>query len=242
MIPRHAPLLLAALAFAFAPFAAASTADVAAAKRGNARFYQLHASHLERAAAGPVGVLFLGDSITEGWARVPEVWESAWGAHQPANFGIGGDRTEHVLWRIDDGALDRIKPRVVVLMIGTNNSGADPAADIAAGVRAIVSRIREKLPESKVLLLAIFPRGPRNNRDGTPEPWEMRMERIRAVNTEIAALEDGNLVRFLDIGPKFMTGDGAITKTIMPDQLHLSPAGYQIWAEAMTPLLSEMLK
>ena len=217
-------------------------AATAAPKRANARFYELHASFLRRAAEGPVGVFFLGDSITEGWTKVPELWESAWGAYQPANFGIGGDQTQHVLWRIADGSLDKISPQVVVLMIGTNNTGGDSAEDIITANRLIVEQIRAKLPETKILLLAIFPRGPRLQRDGNPEPWEMRMEKIRTVNADLATLDDGKTIRFLDLGPKFMAADGTITKTIMPDQLHLSPAGYQIWVEAMSPLLAEMMQ
>jgi lysophospholipase L1-like esterase len=210
-------------------------------KRGNARFFELHAAFLKRAAAGPVGVLFLGDSITEGWTKVPELWESAWGKYEPANFGIGGDQTQHVIWRIEQAELEKISPKVVVLMIGTNNTGRDAAEEIAAADRKIVAMIREALPETKILLLAIFPRGPRMQRDGTPEPWEMRMEKIAAVNADLATLDDGKTIRFLDIGPKFYGPDGTIPKEIMPDQLHPNAAGYQIWVDAMSPLLAEMM-
>ena len=97
-------------------------------KRGNARFYELHASFLKRAKEGPIGLLFLGDSITEGWSKAPEVWTEYYGKYQPANFGIGGDQTQHVIWRITDGELDNIQPKVVVLMLGTNNTGGHTAA------------------------------------------------------------------------------------------------------------------
>lgn len=147
-----------------------------------------------------------------------------------------------MIWRIDQGILARIKPRVVVLMIGTNNSASDSAADIAEGVRTIVARIRTALPETRVLLLAIFPRGPNEHPADAPESGQRRMEVIREVNASIAGLDDGTHVRFLDIGPKFMTADGSITRTIMPDQLHLSGAGYEIWAEVMAPVVDEMMK
>ena len=213
---------------------------VAAPKTGNAAFFKKHQEHLDRAKAGPVGILFLGDSITEQWKTVPELWEKEFGRYGAANFGIGGDQTQHVLWRIENGALEGIDPKVVVLMIGTNNSGAHTGAQIAAANRKIVHEIQRRLPRAKILLLAIFPRGPRMAR-GTAEPWEQRMEAIRAANAELAKLDDGKAVRFLDIGPKFQSADGSIPAEIMPDQLHLSPKGYTLWAEAIRPLLLEML-
>lgn len=211
-------------------------------KYANAQFFQKHAEFLKRGEEGPVGVLFLGDSITAQWNNVPEIWDSAWGQYNPANFGIGGDKTQHVIWRIQQGALHRISPKVVVLMIGTNNTGGDKAEEIAEANRKIVSMIREELPETKVLLLAIFPRGPRMQRNGEPEPSNIRMEKIQAINTDLAKLDNGDSIRFLDIGPHFLTAEKTIPKTIMPDQLHLSPAGYQIWVESMSPLLAEMMK
>lgn len=216
--------------------------SVGTPKRANAKFFERHAKHLKRARNGPVGVLFLGDSITEGWEKKSDIWESAWGSYQPANFGIGGDRTQHVIWRIEQGALDRVSPKVVVLMLGTNNTGSDSAADIAAADRKIVRMIQEALPETKILLLAIFPRGPRIGSDGKPEAWETRMEKIKAVNAQLAELDNGRSIRFLDFGDKFKDPDGSIPKSVMPDQLHLSPTGYQIWADSMGPLLAEMME
>lgn len=234
---------LLAGALAAQSVAAAPTVDASAPvpKRGNARFYELHASFLNRAKEGPVGVLFLGDSITEQWGTVPEIWNAHFGKYQPANFGIGGDQTQHVLWRVEDGELDRIRPKVVVLLLGTNNSARNTGAEIAAANRKLVGLIREKLPETKVLLLAIFPRGPRMKKDGTWDPLERQLEAIRIANAGLAELDDGRMVRFLDIGAKFLGSDGRIPDAIMPDQLHLSPAGYRIWAEALQPLLDEMM-
>lgn len=211
-------------------------------KKDSGKFLKMHESFLQRGKAGPIGVLFLGDSITEGWARAPEVWEKYYKPYDAANFGIGGDRTEHVLWRIAQGELDGIHPKVVVLMIGTNNSGTHTAQQIAAADKKIVGQIRAKLPQTKVLLLAVFPRGPRKLRDGTLDDGVQRMETIRTVNAELAKLDDGKLVRYLDLGPKFLGPDGKIPNDVMPDQLHPNAKGYQIWAAAMQPLLDEMLK
>lgn len=228
------------------PATAAATAPVDASapipKANNARFFELHEKFLARGKAGPIGVLFLGDSITEGWTGAPHIWEHYYGKYQPANFGIGGDQTQHVIWRIENGELDGIHPRLVVFMLGTNNTAAHTAEQIAAADRKIISLIRAKLPDAKILVLAIFPRGPRQNRDGTPDPWEKRMAIIQAVNADLAKLDDGKTVRFLDIGKVFLGNDGTIPRTIMPDQLHPNAAGYQLWADAMQALLTEMMQ
>jgi len=236
-------LLLAVNSIAAEPPAVTKPSDptVAAPKEGNEKFFKMHESFLQRGKEGPIGVLFLGDSITEGWGKAPEVWNEFYAKYQPANFGIGGDRTEHVLWRIENGELDGIKPKVVVLMIGTNNSATHTAKQIAAADSKIVEEIRHKLPDSKVLLLAIFPRGPRKLADGGFDDGVERMKRIDAVNVELAKLDDGKTVRFLNINEKFLV-DGKIPDDVMPDQLHPNAKGYQIWAEAMQPLLDEMMK
>ena len=197
-------------------------------------FVKSHASFLDVAKKGGVDVLFLGDSITAGWRGAgKDAWAKNFEPLKSANFGIGGDRTQHVLWRITNGELDGIKPKVAVLMIGTNNSGADPAADIAEGVTEIVKTIRTKSPETKVLLLAVFPRGAKIPNTGN--------DKLIEVNKTIAKLDDGKTVRFLDLGPKFLDKEGQLPKETMPDFLHLSPKGYEIWAESMLPLLKEML-
>lgn len=234
-------ILLLAATLIGASSLTASDASIGEPKYATPRFFRYHADFLERATSGPVGVLFLGDSITAGWARQTEIWEDAWGAYQPANFGIGGDQTQHIIWRIEQGELDKVDPKVVVLMIGTNNIHNFEADDISAANRKIVAMIHEKLPETKVLLLAVFPRGPRTNGKGVVEDYELHMQKINAINGDIAQLDDGNSIRFLDLGPKFTSADGTIAKAIMPDQLHLSAAGYQIWVEGMKPLLEEMM-
>jgi lysophospholipase L1-like esterase len=245
------PLLLAGLAglaslTAQTPPASVPVAPpdptVGAPRPGNARFFEMHEKFLARGKGGPIGVLFLGDSITEDWTKAPHIWEHYYGAYQPANFGFGGDQTQNVIWRIEQGELDGIKPKVLVLMLGTNNSGQHTGEQIAAADRKIVAMIRERLPETRILLLAIFPRGPRKQRDGNPEPWEQRMAAIRTANAELASLDDGKMVRFLDINASFLGNDGTIPYSLMPDQLHPNAAGYQVWADAMHPLLTEMLR
>lgn len=216
--------------------------DVPAEKYGkdgkiNPGFIASHEKFVSIAKEGKAQVVFLGDSITAGWAgNGKDVWAKAFNGYTPANFGIGGDRTQHVLWRIQNGELDGgIKPKAVVLMIGTNNVGSDSAEGIAKGVTAIVKTIREKQPQAKILLLAVFPRGEK----ASPNPGR---DKLKQVNEIIAKLDDSQNVFFLDIGGKFLQPDGSLTKEIMPDFLHLSPAGYQIWADAIDAKLAELMK
>lgn len=215
--------------------------DVAAPKYGrdgklNAGFMSAHERFVKVAKEGTAELVFLGDSITAGWNRKKEIWDKSFGAYKPANFGIGGDRTQHVLWRIENGELDgSIKPKVVVIMIGTNNSRTDPAEGIAKGVTRIVETVREKQPQAKILLLAVFPRGAK----AKPNP---QRDKLKEVNRIIAKLDDGESVHFLDIGDKFLEKDGSLTKEIMPDFLHLSTTGYQIWADAIGPKLAQLMQ
>jgi lysophospholipase L1-like esterase len=216
--------------------------DVPAEKYGkdgkiNPGFIASHAKFVGIAKEGKAQLVFLGDSITAGWGGKDkqDIWNKAFGAYTPANFGIGGDRTQHVLWRIQNGELDGIKPKAAVLMIGTNNAGTDSAEGIAKGVTAIVETIRAKQPQAKILLLAVFPRGEK----ASPNPGR---DKLKQVNAIIAKLDDGKNVFFLDIGDKFLQPDGSLTKEIMPDFLHLSAAGYQIWADAIGPKLAELMK
>lgn len=222
-------------------------ASAAIPKTGNARFFELHESFLARGKSGPIGVLFLGDSITEGWRRVSHLWEHHFGKYQPANFGIGGDQTQHVIWRIENGELDGISPKVVVIMIGTNNSARHSGEQIADGVKRIVELTRAKIPGVKVLLLAILPRDARRNADGliTEAAIADAARRVAAndrANALLAKLDDGTNVRFLNTNAVFLGRDGRIPWTIMPDQLHLSAAGYQLWAEAIEKPLAEMMQ
>ena len=199
----------------------------------DAGFLKAHESFLKRREQ-PIGILFLGDSITAGWVKAKEIWDEHYGKHNPANFGISGDKTQHVLWRIANGELDGIKPKVLVLMIGTNNSAQWSAEDIIKGDLKIVEEIHKKLPQTKLLLLGIFPR--------KPSPNDPLRAKIKTVNEALAKLDDGKRTRYLDLGPKFLDPYGRLSPDIMLDYLHPNDAGYKIWAEAMQPLLDEMLK
>jgi beta-glucosidase len=192
-----------------------------------------HEQFLARIKEGPVGLLFLGDSITDGWRGGGKKTWQKFASYDPANFGIGGDRTEHVLWRITNGELEGIHPKVAVVMIGTNNTGRDKPEWIAAGVKKIVDTIHTKLPETKVLLLAVFPRGAKDSSG---------RKNVAAVNEIICKLDDGQKTRYLDIGKSFLDAEGQIPKDVMADGLHPSAKGYEIWCDAMRPLLEEMMK
>ena len=184
--------------------------------------------------------MFVGDSITQGWENEgKEVWEKFYAKppRSAANFGIGGDRTQHVLWRLQHGNLEGLgqhPPKLVVLMIGTNNSNGDEnsAQEIADGIAAIVRTLREKLPQTKVLLLAIFPRGAGRS---------YQREKNAKASALASKMADGKMVHYLDIGSKFLNADETLSKEIMPDFLHLSPAGYRIWAEAMEENVKELM-
>lgn len=202
-----------------------------------AHFHERHQSFLRRGAAGPVRLLFLGDSLTEQWDSVPTLWQKHFGAHAPANFGIGGDGVQHVLWRIEQGELDNLDPHTIVLLIGTNNTRDSTGAQIAHGIYRVLQLIRARSATKRMLLMAIFPRGRGINADGSPEDGVARMRVIRDANARIAGFADDRWVRFLDIGKHFFAADGQIQTALMPDRLHLGPAGYRVWAEALGPEL-----
>jgi lysophospholipase L1-like esterase len=227
----HLALAAMVLAAAGASARAQGEATTTPAPRQGAPM-KMHENFLKRAKEGNIDLLFLGDSITQGWAN-NEVWKRFYAPRNAANFGIGGDRTEHVLWRLEHGEVEGIRPKVVVLMIGTNNSASNTAEEIANGVTAIVKSLREKLPETRILLLGVFPRG--------EKPGSIR-DKLAAVNEKIAKLDDGKMVKYLDIGKSFLQEDGTIARDVMPDFLHLSPKGYRIWADAMEPTLQAMLE
>jgi lysophospholipase L1-like esterase len=212
-------------------------------KTPDEKLMKRHEGFVAIAKKGDVDVLFLGDSITDAWggpghnpkAAGAKIFAVEFEPLKAANFGIGGDRTQHVLWRLQNGELDGIRPKVVMLMIGTNNSNRNDntAEEIADGVKAIVREIHKRSPKTKVLLLGIFPRGQK------PNP---QRDKIKEVNAIIAKLDDGGkTVKYLDIGDKFLESDGTISKGIMPDYLHLSPKGYQIWGDAVKGPIKDLL-
>lgn len=191
---------------------------------------------------GEAQLVFLGDSITQGWeGSGKEVWAQKWAPLKAANFGIGGDRTEHVLWRLDHGNFDGLQPKLVVLMIGTNNTGhqgrdgyACTAQQTADGVRAILKRLRAKMPKTQVLLLGIFPRGAT-----AEDPFRKQNETTNALISQFA---DGRRVHYMDIGKIFLKPDGTLPKDVMPDLLHLNPAGYAMWAGAIEGRVADLMK
>ena len=183
--------------------------------------------------ASEAQVLFIGDSITQGWeGEGKEVWSRYYTGRHAINLGIGGDRTEHVLWRFDHGNLDGVHPKAAVVMIGTNNSGDNSPGEIVEGVTAIVNALRSKLPDTKVLLVGIFPRG---------EKFNDQRGRLLQVNQALHRLADNKSVFWADFGFKFIANDGSIPKDLMPDFLHLSPGAYQIWADSIEERLSKLI-
>jgi len=189
----------------------------------------------ERVKQGDVDFLFIGDSITHGWENAgKEYWKKYYAPRKAVNMGFSGDRTQHVLWRLDHGHLDGISPKLAVLMIGTNNSNGDDntAEEIADGMIAICKRIRTECPKTKILILAIFPRG--------PEPSAQREKNAKA-SLLASKIADGKMIHYLDINDKFLTTDGFLSKKIMPDYLHPNETGYKIWAEAIEPKVAELM-
>ncbi len=208
-----------------------------------------HESFNEISKKGEAQLVFLGDSITQGWeGNGKEVWARFWAPLKAANFGIGGDRTEHVIWRLQNGNFDGIKPKLVVLMIGTNNTGhqgrpatehggavyTSSAEQTAEGVKMILDILGKKLPETKVLLLGIFPRG-------ATKDDAMRKQNV-ATNNLISGFADDKRVSYMDIGNTFLQPDGTLPKEIMPDLLHLNAKGYEMWTNAIEGKVKELMK
>lgn len=192
---------------------------------------------LQRAKDNPgeCDIVFVGDSITQGWEGAgKEVWNKFYSSRKCLNFGVGGDRTQHVLWRFEHGQLDGLKPKVAVVMIGTNNSNKqdNTESEILEGVTAIVQEIRHRLPDTKILLFDIFPRG---------KAFNPQRGKILQVNEALEKLDDGKSIFYIDIGSKLIEPDGTIARDMMRDALHPGEKGYEIWAEAMEPKLKEVL-
>jgi lysophospholipase L1-like esterase len=185
-------------------------------------------------AKEPASVVFLGDSITQGWEGAGKsTWDASIAPLKAVNLGVSGDRTEHVLWRLAAAPLKMLQPKAIVVMIGTNNlgHGSSNAEETLLGVRTIVDTIRSQCPTATILLCGIFPRGERFN--------PMRGD-ICQINQALQRLA-GDRVVVADFGHRFLRDDGSISTDIMPDHLHLSPAGYAIWAEETLPILKRLL-
>ena len=201
--------------------------------RTEAWWTERHEQMNDRVQKGNVELLMIGDSITHAWETAgSQVWAKYYGNRNAVNLGIGGDQTGHILWRLDHGNIDGIHPKLAVLMIGTNNSGGNTSQEIADGIEAIVAKLRTKLPQTKVLVLAIFPRG---------QDKEDRQRKVnQGANALVQKLADGKMVHYLDIGENFLEPEGTLSREIMPDLLHLSPKGYTIWAESIEPTITRL--
>ena len=194
-----------------------------------------HQQVLDRIKKGNVDLIFIGDSITHSWENAGgKIWDQYYGKRNAVNMGFGGDTTQHVLWRLQNGEIDGISPRVAVVMIGTNNSNGDDntAEEIADGIKAICRTLRTKLPRTKILLMAIFPRGQE------PSPQREKNDKASQIASKIA---DGRMIHYININNKFLAKDGSVPKEIMPDYLHPNGKGYEIWAEAIEPKLAELM-
>ena len=234
ILPMKPLLYLTGILFSLSSIAAEKQHSAVKPVPRQGGWMKRHESFNKRVAKGNVDLVFIGDSITQGWeGRGKGVWTKFYGKRNTVNLGIGGDRTQHVIWRLDNGNLKNITPKAAVIMIGTNNSGSNSSKEIAEGVEVIVKQIQAKSPKTKILLLGVFPRGT-NNAD-------KRRKVNEGANTIFSKLANGKTVHYLDIGPKFLQKDGTLTKEIMPDLLHLSEKGYTIWAESIETKLKELL-
>lgn len=205
------------------------------AMRHDALFAHRHESMLARPDREQIELVFLGDSI---WRRLltdgRAVWKSRYAARCAANFAIEGDRTEHVLWRIEHGLFDGMAPELVLLLIGTNNLIWNDAGDVARGVAAIVEALERRLPETRVLLMALLPRG-----RWTPDDPLRR--RIEQVNARLSAFAQSRGLAYADLGDRLLGPDGAIVPAWMPDRLHPSAEGYARLADGLAPYLDRIL-
>ena len=217
---------------------AAVTPEVQTAEWAKSWWMPRHEAKLkEKESMAKVDMLWIGDSITHGWeGKGKTVWEKYYAPRNALNIGFSGDRTEQVLWRLENGEIDGLHPKVVVIMIGTNNTGhrQDPAIETAEGVQAVLTKLKEKTPESKILLLGIFPRGATKE-----DPLRKLNDEI---NTILKTYGDNERVFFLDIGSKFLDDQGQLPTSIMADLLHPDEDGYRIWAEAIEESVVKLMK
>lgn len=181
---------------------------------------------------GKIDVVFVGDSITARW-RGSENWTKHWGNYRAINMGIGGDQTQHLLWRLQNGQLEGYKAKVFVVMIGTNNLWGRSAKpeEAAAGVKAVLDLIQAKQPQAKILLMSLLPVGEK------PGPGR----ELRASVNEIIKKYEGGSITYVDVWAKFLQPDDTISKEVMHDFLHLAPAGYDLWAEAIAGKVKELV-
>jgi lysophospholipase L1-like esterase len=209
--------------------------------RGDRNSHVAHEQLLEKARRGGIDVYFIGDSITRRWGATdyPEFlanWKKNFHGWNAANFGWGADLTQHMLWRLENGELDGVNPRVIVILAGTNNVGRDPGddakvADVSRGIRALIDTCRTKAPRATIVLTAIFPRN--DNPAVVPA--------IQRINENIARFADGKTIRFLNVNDRLADANGTLFEGVTVDNLHLSVKGYQIWADGLKPIFTELL-
>lgn len=195
-----------------------------------------HEHALARIREGNIDLVMIGDSITQGWDNEGRrVWDTYYGHRRAVNLGFNGDRTEHVLWRLDHGEIDGISPKLVVLTIGTNNTGAhhDPPEETTAGVHAILTTLRTRLPTTKILLLGLFPRTA-----SADDPIRLING---AVNDRLRAYADNQHIFFLDLSRHFLDSRGHLSQDLMPDFVHPNEHGYQVWADGMEDMIKRLL-
>ena len=199
-----------------------------------------HQQLLQKAHAGQIDLYFLGDSITRRWGATdyPEFlahWNKKFHGWNAGDFGWGGDLTSHILWRITNGELDGVNPKVIVLLAGTNNIGQDPKPDAAAqtakGIAAILKVCKAKAPKATIILMAIFPRNDGKHSNAA----------IKEVNGLIAKLADGKTVRFLNLNDQLADTQGKLFEDMTVDKLHPTLKGYEVWAKNLNPVLTELL-
>ncbi|MDP3178275.1 MAG: GDSL-type esterase/lipase family protein [Spirochaetaceae bacterium] len=200
-----------------------------------------HAAFLERIEEGPIELLFLGDSITRRWEDNPGIWDSAFGEFSPANFGVGADRCQDLLWRIENGELESISPKLVVLLVGTNNAPGDRGRDIAAGIARIVETLRKKAPEARILLLAIIPRGPHRGEEGYGPEAKRVSRAIAEANAILRGMADGDRIVFADLSRHFLDDRGRLRRELLPDGLHPGEEGYRVLARFLRPLIAALM-
>jgi lysophospholipase L1-like esterase len=177
-------------------------------------------------------LVFLGDSITSRWPQ--ELLEKHFGAYRPVNLGVGGDRVQNVIWRLQRTSLEATPLKALVLLIGTNNvSSAFPPEETAGGIQKLVKMVEEKAPEAKILILGVFPRGPAIHAPKNAS--------VDALNAKLKDLADGKKVFYLDVGPSLAEPDGSISLEVMPDKLHVALPGFLRWMDAMKPTLQSLL-
>lgn len=197
-------------------------------------FMSKHQAFLERRSQ-PMDILFIGDSITAGWeSKGAAVWKKYFAdPYNAADFGISGDRVQHVIWRIENGELDGVKPKAVIVMIGTNNSAHNTPEEIAAGVAKIVGMIHDKIPGTKVILLNLLPR--------SEKPGDSRRKIMLQTNEILATMDNGKDTVFLRLWDPFLDANGILRADLMPDFLHPNEAGYQIMADAIQAKLATLM-